>query len=363
MEQSPLGLGGGDLPMDGQQEFNYPRGTDPSLYNNTGGGRGGGRGGRAPRGGAVGAGRATETAPYMGQNRRVYVSNLPFSVSWQDLKDHMRRAGSVAHAKILTDKEGRSKGCGIVEYESPQDAENAIALLHDSFLKGRPMVVREDRDAYEADTMGEVPPAAENGGAAGLAGNPRVYVSNLSYSVKWQDLKDHMRAAGDVKHAKILEGPDGRSKGCGIVEYSSPLDAANAMRSLNDSVLQGRPILVREDREAREAQNAAPHSIPEPTRLYVGNIPFSYAWQNLKDTFKTVGPVAYANVTLDQDGRSKGWGLVEFEDPEDAKAAIAEMNGNVVDGRPIEVRYDVAGGSAQGRPGRRGRGRGRGGRS
>jgi RNA recognition motif-containing protein len=39
----------------------------------------------------------------------------------------------------------------------------------------------------------------------------RVYVGNLSWNVKWQDLKDHMRSAGDVEHATILESA-GRSK-------------------------------------------------------------------------------------------------------------------------------------------------------
>lgn len=39
----------------------------------------------------------------------------------------------------------------------------------------------------------------------------RVYVGNLSWKVKWQDLKDHMRSAGDVEHAIIME-VGGRSK-------------------------------------------------------------------------------------------------------------------------------------------------------
>ncbi|KAK1746733.1 hypothetical protein QTG54_002077 [Skeletonema marinoi] len=42
-------------------------------------------------------------------SNRVYVGNLAWSVSWQDLKDHMRDAGDVQYSKVLTDRDGRSK--------------------------------------------------------------------------------------------------------------------------------------------------------------------------------------------------------------------------------------------------------------
>ena len=45
--------------------------------------------------------------------------------------------------------------------------------------------------------------------------------------------------------------PDGRSKGCGIVQYASAKEAKIAIRRLTDTELDGRPIFVREDREAR----------------------------------------------------------------------------------------------------------------
>ena len=88
------------------------------------------------------------------------------------------------------------------------------------------------------------------GGGAGVAGR-RVYVGNLSWDCKWQDLKDHMRSTGEVLHADVLHGPDGRSKGCGLVEYSAPEEAQRAIQELNDTELMGRMIFVREDRETR----------------------------------------------------------------------------------------------------------------
>jgi len=81
----------------------------------------------------------------------------------------------------------------------------------------------------------------------------RCYVGNLSYSTKWPTLKDHMRAAGDVIYAEVYIDGNGKSKGCGIVEYATAREAANAIKTLNDTTLDDRLIFVREDREPRLA--------------------------------------------------------------------------------------------------------------
>ena len=61
---------------------------------------------------------------------RLYVHNLSWRVSWQDLKDHFRQAGEVIHTKILTEGPGgRSKGCGIVEMASIDEAARAVEML------------------------------------------------------------------------------------------------------------------------------------------------------------------------------------------------------------------------------------------
>ena len=97
-------------------------------------------------GGGGGGGGGTTTIRVA---RRVFVGNLSWSTSWQDLKDHFRQAGNVIHASIMEERPGRSKGCGIVEFESPEEAVAAIESLNDSELDGRPIQVREDREDKE----------------------------------------------------------------------------------------------------------------------------------------------------------------------------------------------------------------------
>lgn len=78
--------------------------------------------------------------------RRLYVGNLAWDVSWQDLKDHFKSVVSVLRAEVFIGKDGRSKGCGIVELYKIDDAIIAIGALNNSLLKGRPIFVREDRE-------------------------------------------------------------------------------------------------------------------------------------------------------------------------------------------------------------------------
>mmetsp|Transcript_40753 Transcript_40753/g.130043 ORF Transcript_40753/g.130043 Transcript_40753/m.130043 type:complete len:91 (-) Transcript_40753:180-452(-) len=52
-------------------------------------------------------------------------------------------------------------------------------------------------------------------------------------------------------------------------------------------------------------------------RCFVGNLAWTTSWQDLKDNFAGCGTVVYANVTRETSGRSKGWGIVEFETPEE----------------------------------------------
>jgi RNA recognition motif-containing protein len=285
------------------------------------------------------------------QSRRVYVGNLSWDVAWQDLKDHMREAGDVTHAEIITEANGRSKGCGIVEYATEEEAQEAIINLTDTELKGRMIFVREDRETSSGTFHG-----------AGGSHHPgsSVYVWNLDYSTSWQSLKDHMRKAGNVDQATILTGSDGQSNGCGIVVYQRPQDAARAIRQLQNSELNGRPLYVREDRMqagggrgrgrghhggrgspgGRGGRGSHSSGGGSGCQVYVGNLSFDTSWRELKDHFRQCGQVDRVEVMEYPDGKKKGFGTVRFFKAEDANDAIDRLNGVELQGRELEVRID-----------------------
>lgn len=210
-------------------------------------------------------------------SNRVYVGNLSWSTSWQDLKDHMRDAGEVQYAKILQDRDGRSKGCGIVEFTTPEGAKDAIEKLTDTELKDRKIFVREDReDGKRGGGGGEGggeggeqraprapraprPPrepkveGSSGGGGGGDDSAPapsagtQLFIGNLSWETGWQDLKDHFRQIGEVDRADVAVGRDGRKKGFGFIRFTTPEDAQKAIEELHDVEFMGRPLEVRLD--------------------------------------------------------------------------------------------------------------------
>lgn len=83
----------------------------------------------------------------------VYVSNIPYECSWQELKDEFRKKiGEVKFVELFSDENNKSKGCGIVEFDDRSSVEKALELLHRIEFKGRKLIVKEDfgqeRDKY-----------------------------------------------------------------------------------------------------------------------------------------------------------------------------------------------------------------------
>jgi RNA recognition motif-containing protein len=75
----------------------------------------------------------------------LYVGNLPFSTTSDDLANLFSKVGEVTSAQVVTDREtGRSRGFGFVEM-SDEDARKAIEELGGTNLAGRPLTVNEAR--------------------------------------------------------------------------------------------------------------------------------------------------------------------------------------------------------------------------
>lgn len=93
-------------------------------------------------------------------------------------------------------------------------------------------------------------------------------------------------------------------------------------------------------------------------KLYVGNLSFSTSEAKLHELFSQHGEVASASLVMDREtGRPRGFGFVEFNNDEHARAAMAALGGKNVDGRDLTVNEakprESGGGSRSGGGGRR----------
>lgn len=83
----------------------------------------------------------------------IYVGNLNWNMTSEDLQDLFAPYGEVTSAKIVTDKfnNNRSKGFGFVEMSDDDAARTAIAALHDQDIQGRKIVVNESTPRPEGE--------------------------------------------------------------------------------------------------------------------------------------------------------------------------------------------------------------------
>ncbi|EER06759.1 splice factor, putative [Perkinsus marinus ATCC 50983] len=205
----------------------------------------------------------------------VYVGSLDFEVTESQLGDHMKSAGDVESVDILVRRDGKSKGCALVEYKTEEAAEKAIDTLNDTEVGKRKIFVREDRGPIEemdqdaATTRqgkGKGGKGKGKGKGKGFKGRDRIrplkvgekdvhrliYVGNLPWRTAWQDLKDLFRECGDVIRVDMAEGWDGRSKGFATILFQDPEGAQKAIEKYNGYELQGRKLFVREDQFLKE---------------------------------------------------------------------------------------------------------------
>ncbi len=74
------------------------------------------------------------------------------------------------------------------------------------------------------------------------------------------------------------------------------------------------------------------------TKLFVGSLAWATTDDSLREFFEAVGTVVSANVIRDREtNRSKGFGFVEMSSDDEAKAAVSQLDGKDLDGRPIVV--------------------------
>jgi cold-inducible RNA-binding protein len=96
-------------------------------------------------------------------NTNLFVGNLPYSVSEQDLIELFGQVGEVVRAQVISDRDtGRSRGFAFVEMRSSEEAQTAIEQLNEREFMGRRLLVNEARPRQERSAGG-----AMGGGGGG----------------------------------------------------------------------------------------------------------------------------------------------------------------------------------------------------
>ena len=111
--------------------------------------------------------------------KNIYVGNLAWSATEEDLRQLFAQYGVVARAQVISDREtGRSRGFGFVEMANDEEAQKAIEALNGFEHESRPLTVNEARPREERDPVGGG--GGHRGGGGGGYGGPRSSPRNFS---------------------------------------------------------------------------------------------------------------------------------------------------------------------------------------
>lgn len=102
--------------------------------------------------------------------KKLYVGNLSYQVTEQDLRDLFSQAGELQDVMLIVDRDThRSKGFGFVEFVTEADAQKAVEMFHDQEVQGRRLTVNIARPREERGGGG----GGYRGGGGGYGGGGR----------------------------------------------------------------------------------------------------------------------------------------------------------------------------------------------
>ncbi|XP_073921989.1 myelin expression factor 2 isoform X4 [Castor canadensis] len=271
------------------------------------------------------------TGEKKGPNRnRVFISNIPYDMKWQAIKDLMReKVGEVTYVELFKDAEGKSRGCGVVEFKDEEFVKKALETMNKYDLSGRPLNIKEDPDGENArralqrtgasfpgghvPDMGSglmnlppsilnnpnIPPEVISNLQAGRLGST-IFVANLDFKVGWKKLKEVFSIAGTVKRADIKEDKDGKSRGMGTVTFEQAIEAVQAISMFNGQFLFDRPMHVKMDDKSVPHEDYRSHDSKTPQLprglggigmgLGPGGQPISASQLNISGVMGNLGP-------------------------------------------------------------------------
>jgi nucleolin len=171
-------------------------------------------------------------------NQKLFIRNLSWSVSENDLYDLFSQAGAVVSVKIPTRQEdGKPKGFAFIEMGSPDAAQQAIRHCNGTMLYDRDIVVNFSDDSIRTGS------SRLSSGASPK--NAKLFVRNIGYSSSESELQGLFEKAGTVLSVKIPTDRDtGNQKGFAFIEMSSVSEAEQAINTLNNSYVDGKEIVI-----------------------------------------------------------------------------------------------------------------------
>ncbi|EKD20495.1 uncharacterized protein L3040_004216 [Drepanopeziza brunnea f. sp. 'multigermtubi'] len=311
----------------------------------------------------------------------VFIKNLDTAIDNKALHDTFAAFGNILSCKVAQDETGASKGYGFVHYETDEAASQAIKHVNGMLLNEKKVFVghhipKKDRQSKFEEMK---------------ANFTNIYVKNIPVEATDEEFRELFEKFGDVTSASLARDTDSnKSRGFGFVNFINHEHAAKAVDELNGKDFKGQDLYVgraqkkheREEelRKSYEAARIEKASKYQGVNLYVKNLDDDVDDDKLRELFTPFGSITSAKVMRDTPaetaeaeekekkdseknkenikegetaeaentedkpksekrtvGKSKGFGFVCFNNPEEASKAVTDMNQRMVNNKPLYV--------------------------
>lgn len=313
----------------------------------------------------------------------VFIKNLDTAIDNKALHDTFAAFGNILSCKVAQDETGASKGYGFVHYETDEAASQAIKHVNGMLLNEKKVFVghhipKKDRQSKFEEMK---------------ANFTNIYVKNISPDATDDEFRGLFEKFGEVTSASLARDESGKSRGFGFVNFINHEHASAAVDELNGIDFKGQDLYVgraqkkheREEelRKSYEAARVEKASKYQGVNLYVKNLEDDVDDDKLRELFAPFGSITSAKVMRDTPaetaeseqkekkdadmnkenekedeeedddeagekktagnnekrplGKSKGFGFVCFNNPDEATKAVTEMNQRMVSGKPLYV--------------------------
>ncbi len=266
----------------------------------------------------------------------IFIKNLDEAIDNKALHDTFAAFGNILSCKVAVGEQG-SLGYGFVHYETREAADAAIQHVNGMLLNDKKVFVghhipRKERQAKIEEARSRF---------------TNVYAKNVDPEVNQEEFEKLFKAFGDITSCVLSVDDDGKSRGFGFVNYADHDAAQKAVEELNEKDFHGQKLFVaraqkknEREQELRRAYETAKNerlSQYQGVNLYVKNIPEEFDDERLREEFSPFGTITSCKVMRGPNAVSRGFGFVCFSAPDEASKAVTEMNGKMMDSKPLYV--------------------------
>lgn len=264
----------------------------------------------------------TTAAPAHQNSASLYVGELDPSVTEAMLFELFSSIGQVASIRVCRDAvTRRSLGYAYVNYNSSEDGEKALEELNYTVVKGRPCrIMWSQRDPALRKT-----------------GQGNVFIKNLDHAIDNKALHDTFAAFGNILSCKVAQDETGSSKGYGFVHYETAEAANNAIKHVNGMLLNEKKVFVGHHIPKKERMSKFEEMKANFTNIYVKNIDLDVTDEEFRELFEKHGDITSASIARDDQGKSRGFGFVNYIRHEAAAVAVDTLNDTDFRGQKLYV--------------------------